>query len=476
MNPYFLKNGERREAPKRVFARIEYIEPVDTEGQVVVGLDAVDADWNGFEEGFFNLATAPDRSEQIRDYWLRQFEGGGDGESSFDRLPLFHIELSARIDTDDLLILRRNNFWFELTIDDSGDLPVDVYAGLFSDATTRYIKVISISPPQTTSLQILFDMELWPDASDGDLHDAVSDRCEIEQFWMLDVGQGSANALVCGCGFVQYYFDAGCGVYRNKKTNPAKLDFCVCGEPLIFLSHWDADHWAGAWEDPDLLGMTWIVPRQKIGPKHALFAQAILGAGGTIMVVPSSPQWTMTWPHQPHQPHEPRLTLMRCTGPSNDRNSSGLALVVEESTSGEAWLFTGDASYDVIPHPLPSHLSAVVVPHHGANMGKQVVPSPPGAPSAYTRLLYSFGPDNAHGRTHVRHPVMATVTEHHAAGWGHTVWTLGDPGKLSEKQPVFATAMHGGRHLGGVATGWLGVPFIYLAHSSCTKCMPVNQA
>lgn len=104
----------------------------------------------------------------------------------------------------------------------------------------------------------------------------------------------------------------------------------------------------------------------------------------------------------------------------------------------------------------------MVVPHHGANLnGAAAAPKPFRGVNEYCRLLYSFGPDNAHGATGVRHPTLNTATLNIGAGWDHGAWHLPAP---ADKDPnsvddVRATARHtvagaAGANLGGI--WWAG--------------------
>ena len=65
------------------------------------------------------------------------------------------------------------------------------------------------------------------------------------------------------------------------------------------------------------------------------------------------------------------------------------------------WLPTGDADYKQIPN-LPREAAAITVPHHGASRCGVSPPAP--TSTCATRLPYSFGLGNKHGRYAVSHP------------------------------------------------------------------------
>lgn len=474
MNRYFFAGEERRGYPRRALARIDDIAPAGLEarGPISLSLDAVDADWPGFAEGNL-LSLTPDFDDfRLARYWKSRFldpPGELFDARPYDEVPLFQIE----VELPDIPLVRSflRGFagWLDIELSGGPGAPVDVFGGLFAEPARAFLnRAAVVAPDLSRRLDQAFDMALWPDAEVDDLRATLAPRCVIDQLAVLDIGQGSANALLCTCGIAVAYFDLGCGVYRNKKTNPAIIQFCDCDGPPIVLSHWDSDHWGGAAIDRAMLARHWIAPRQIIGPKHVAFADSILAAGGTLEIFPS---------------HLPVLAvdgaqgveLRRCTGRTSDRNGSGLALFIEDRASGRHWLLTGDAAYDQLAGPIPTDLAALVVPHHGADMGASSIPPIAPGSDSYTRLLYSFGPGNAHGKTAVQHPTQAAVDAHVAVGWPHSGWSAPPPGMADPLVPVLATAEHPSTHKGGVRAGWTGPPASPLHLVSCPKPMPLGQ-
>ena len=167
-----------------------------------------------------------------------------------------------------------------------------------------------------------------------------------------------------------------------------------------------------------------------------------------------------------------RTELRLALGTGNGRNDTGIVAVVENKnlSPGRTWLLTGDCNYTHIePLLAPKNPIAVVVPHHGANLnGAAAAPKPFRGVNEYCRLLYSFGPDNAHGATGVRHPTLNTATLNIGAGWDHGAWHLPAP---ADKDPnsvddVRATARHtvagaAGANLGGILVGWNSLPAVF---------------
>lgn len=464
MNRFFIEGEGIRDFPHRSYAKIDNVEPanINEVNEVVVSLDAVDADWNGFEKDpLFSLKPEGDLETKLSKYWGGRFNDNDDNFdlNAYDRVPIFNIEITARRG-DELFnrLTDTENGWLEVTLAEDGVNQVDVYGGLFDAPITAYLDDLPKKAPFSYELGLLFDMSTWPDATVDEIQGVLryANRCSIDQLGVMDIGQGSANAIICKCGFPSFYYDVGCGVYRNARTTPTPLNFCTCFAKVVILSHWDSDHWAGATKDTSLQKLEWIAPRQSIGPRHTAFVSSLLAMGGKLHIFPAvlSPQKTGT---------TRVVEIRKCTGTFNDRNGSGLVIVISNTIDHRSWLLTGDAPYNKIPGTIPTDLSAVVIPHHGADMGASSIPPLP-ALTGYQRLLYSFGPDNKHGRTAVTHPTMAAMNKHETKSWKHGSWLPTSPGLSLAGRDILATATNStsslmtGAHLGGAAAGWLGPP------------------
>lgn len=472
MNRFFHREGYQRGLPRRVYARLDDIEPIvpGPEDELTFALDAVDADWSGFEEGGLFSLSDPDLKRRIAAYWRRRFgRGGSDGPDGYEQVPIYRLELSLSPGNDFFALLPRDEErWISLELSETkSDIPVDVYGGLFAPPTRAYLHTTPANAP-SGPLSALFDMTTWPDANQADLYEALRPQCELEALVCFDVGQGSASALICQCGMPIYYFDTGCGSGRNAPTAPAAIDFCTCSSPTVILSHWDTDHWAGASGHSGLQICNWVVPRQTISITHTAFADDILKSGGHILVVGNSAS-PLTWTSA-RQDYD----LQRATG--TGRNGSGLVLIVTDRTFGRSWVLTGDAGYDLIKQNPPVDIAAMVVPHHGADMGANSHPFWRSS-SEYARLFYSFGPGNGHGpkTPPVRHPVAAAMTAHQNRNWDHGSWISATPGQSLAGGDVIATAKHMSVHLHGGAAGW-NCPPASLGHLMlCSNALPVSQ-
>ena len=468
---------EAREGSDPEQSALDRVEATDAE----FAFDAVCADW--FDaRGEWDLG----QEGHLDEYWTAMFKGGQSltREDPYESAPIVHIELTLRPSHPWVPRLRvLDDQWVELNLGKSEAHRVDVFRDPF-DPEPQITGIADAPEPSSRSPQLskAFGMDSWPDASPRDLLGLFGSIPTIEQLISFDVGQGSATCLVaacecglhrtaldclcqppgqcndhgcpcgciscygygqCPCGLPICYFDLGCGTYRNVRTRPQDIRFCPCSNPPIILSHWDTDHWAGAYRDCRFLQAKWVAPRQRIGPTHAKFASKILQSGGSILIVPASARCVM-WCNRRQS-----LELYRATG--KDRNNSGLIMQVWNQRAGKEWLLTGDADYKHVPN-LPDEVAAMTVPHHGASP----CGTPPPRPSSNraSRLLYSFGPGNRHGRNGVSHPRPETVNALSRRGWTSPGWRPDSPGDGIAGGTTLATANHSGNQRGWVGAGW----------------------
>jgi hypothetical protein len=142
-----------------------------------------------------------------------------------------------------------------------------------------------------------------------------------------------------------------------------------------------------------------------------------------------------------------------------------------------SWLLTGDCDYLYFVNELhPNAPAGIVVPHHGADLDPHTrVPTPPTG-AIYKRLIYSFGPDNKHGGTKVRHPTDQGMAIHNSKVWNHNKWNNSKPGERVPGGDVLATCEH---HLsgsrGGVLVGWDGPPILLSTPCGGSLCQTPTQ-
>ena len=391
-------------------------------------------------------------------YWRRLFRGAeGDRErdmpaDAYEPMPLLRYEVTLRswekAFEEYRQIASNESGWFLIERDPTSPVVADVYGNVFGTPLRAGVRVSRVDKETAKALSAMFDMDAWPDASEQQIGRALESVAQhAVALVAFDIGQGSASALLDEGQVPFVYHDLGAGITNNARTTPVPLKFCWTRNPVVVLSHWDKDHWAGALKDRGALSRTWIVPRQIISVGHAAFGSDILRAGGRILVW-SGQQPCIQVPLYRGQ----SMTVGRCTG--KDRNGSCLAIHVDDENHGELrhWLLTGDAGYDQLPFALPGQVVAITVPHHGAAMAvnKSV---PAGTGRAYGRLLYSFGPGNRFGST--QHPTSASVSEHENAGWNAGGWhSASQPGTTLAGRDILATAQHASLHLGGAVAGW----------------------
>ncbi|MGY8564478.1 hypothetical protein L0938_13775 [Paracidovorax citrulli] len=448
MNQHFSVDAPERPRPKGLYAQVDFIEHLG-EGLALVGLDGVDAQW--FVEFSETLGLSKNAASV-------------DACMAFAQdAPLFHLQLTMFYDEANRRFRSKTGRWLFLELSEAGQLVGLLYPTLFSPPQTVAFDALRLPlkhhrSRQLNSLMLVPSQALMPRSrpKPSPLH--------IEELAVLDVGQGSANALLCCEGIARFYFDVGCGVYRNAPTRPPSISFCQCDDPVVVLSHWDADHWAGAAIDTGLLTRTWLAPIPET-IKHIVFLMNIWAAGGKTHLLSSTSATVRL---------SPEIKVVRCQGPASDRNESGLALIAERE--GARWLLPGDASYHNIPGGLKRSVTGLVATHHGARVHGPSAAVPPPALN-YARLAYSFGPGNAHGKYGVSHPRSAGVHAYNAAGWTHSGWSGPTPGiaKVGPPEHARATAQHPSSHLDGIRIGWTAPTSVPPHLICCPHAMPLTQ-
>jgi hypothetical protein len=318
-----------------------------------------------------------------------------------------------------------------------GELPLTIYFNLYQPGIEGSVK--DIRPADSSAqarLRKVVSTAHIPDASENEVDNGLAGiaRAQIDWAVVYDVGQGNAIGLYNAEGPVEAYFDLGGGVNRNAGTFPSALtSFCFSKKPPIILSHWDFDHWSSANRDTQSLRMTWIAPRQPVGPTHLALMTSIMSSG-TLLLVPKN--LPAKWRGQ--------LYLELCTG--TGRNHSGLALTVSAQNNGAGgrMLFPGDARYPCLPSfASTNNYLSVVAPHHGADMRNHTVPTRP-SKKLPSRLVYSSGPGNS-----FKHPRYVTRQDHHCAGWHDPIIASG-----ASRYEVRETANRVPGPLGHVLLGW----------------------
>lgn len=366
--------------------------------------------------------------------------------------------------------------WFELWFyrdrPNEGSRFGHLFHNLFADATEAYFEVRRVGGRKAESLSEFFSVEKIPGIEERRLAERLR-HVQAKYLAVHDVGQGNANSLLGGCNFIglfaELYFDLGCGVYGNKSGNPLKLCLDLSHQPTILLSHWDSDHWSGAYKITEndsfpALRQCWVAPKQKITPHHLVFAADVINNGGRFYILCGNPGDIKSFRASLGK----QLTIT--FGSGGGRNASGLVLSVRKKllcTTG--WLLTGDCDYVYINGVQNmSTFGAIVVPHHGAKLVCcKSIPKPP--ESKYHRLIYSFGHGNSSGPTRVRHPTSFSVQAHISVGWNHSNWDDTNPGIGELTTSVRATADHIKANQGSILVGWNKAPKLGCFLSSSLK-------
>jgi beta-lactamase superfamily II metal-dependent hydrolase len=206
----------------------------------------------------------------------------------------------------------------------------------------------------------------------------------------LDVGQASSVAFSNGSRPFGY-FDVGAPMFFNQRSFPKRLDHVPATAGFVILSHWDFDHFALAFQKPELKQLQWFAPEQPVGPNTAQFQRSL----GSRLTFASSDL------------NVGAMLMRRCTGTSvRDRNSTGYALRIDLDDAGI--LLPGDADYRWIQPAIANDVNRIMIPHHG---GTGSPPPSPGAGENPTAVV-SYGIPNTY-----RHPNEDQIEAHRRAGW-----------------------------------------------------------
>lgn len=366
------------EPPRRVYGRVDRVEPefVTPSDRWWLVFDCVDADAFDRELGSSATLDIQNLATSVVEF---QFPPG--------------IAAPRGLPTDE-------GEWVEIGLSDSPvGYPLQQFLNLFLAPQNRFLGTADTSTPPVGALEEAVGMNDLSDASDAALARKVAPRSRVAAVSVYDVGQGNWNALLGPDDVPEIYFDLGGGVLGNLHTFPKPLTgLCTTNQPLVVLSHWDWDHWSLAERETSALSLTWIVPRQRLGPVHAQFLRRLL-CKGEILV----------WPEGLESVEMGQVRIEKCTGSAKNRNHSGLAMVVSNGATSqqqtEKVLLPGDCRYTAIPGARDPNLVSVVVPHHGGSLRSSFVPDPLVVP--HGRLVYSYGGGNTY-----EHPCEVTEATH----------------------------------------------------------------
>lgn len=489
MNLHFRRDAEwDYQLPSSVFARLDHVVPPGPASEsVLLAFDAIDAEWvksEGTRDPRFNL---DDPNCLIAAWSAAKIDIVEDSPKNnpLESAPLYRIEVELPVgtapfgfpDVPDYEDTSRNSglsaletAWFQLYVSRqaNGGTVASLYPALFAPPVSVYVTGTMPSVQQGRALSGIFSLANLPTISTAQFAQILAVG-SADYLAVYDVGQGNSNALLKASGvktIPTLYYDLGAGVYRNQHTTPQQLIFCFTQRPPIVLSHWDADHWAGAYANSvngryPALTQTWIAPMQLPGPVHIAFAYDILANGGNIYTYSPAPATLGAVVLQ--SGHRLRFAV----GVGSDRNNTGIVVCIEHLNLNppRSWLLTGDCDYTYfVPHLAPLPPIALVAPHHGATLGAQSTAPSPLATSTYRRLIYSFGAGNKHGGTNVQHPTHSGVQLHASSGWQHGAWaTCPPPGSCQAGGDVLETEIHGttgqsGTQLGGCLIDWNSPP------------------
>ncbi len=371
-------DGSRQAAeerpPRPVFARIDTIEDLGDEDQIVL-LDAVDEWWLDREDSDVPLADRdwPANGQFPLNWALSTISIGGH---------VLHDEIGEFEEGD----------WITLHFGrpDTAERQADQFLNLFADPTPR--GVVNIKRMDKATEARLKRLAGWGRAEDADpdeIRGVLDRKRRLDTVAIYDVGQGAATALLAG-GRPALYFDFGGAANGNWRTFPKRVRrFCFDDDPPIVLSHWDWDHWSSALRDHRALKQIWVLPLQdtsgSLGLVHAAF----------LSLLRSQAQQVLWWPRRllGIQLSHLNACLIKAQGRPKSRNETGLALVVGGTVYNQcSVLLPADASFGALKCVDRCSFDHIVVPHHGGRTNLTTVPEPRSYGAGHA--VYSYGVGN----------------------------------------------------------------------------------
>lgn len=305
--------------------------------------------------------------------------------------------------------------WLEVTLGDDGFVAnfYSEYADYLYDPI--FIKIqefIRLKDKKTNVLSYLTKKISFEDIIEkctmdvADIESFVKEKCKNNAEFVASygVGQGSANAICDSNGFPLLYFDVGGGFGRNWFTYLRTKRFCTTNVKIVFLSHWDTDHYESADRNANLSlieNLFWIAPNQSehIGPRNLTFAIKLFRQKKLILL-----------PIGFGVLNTPYGRILECTG--NNKNNKGIAYEIELSPNLNTIknvLLPGDASYCNIPMSQGFLYDGIVATHHGANFQQPV--TVPLNSNQHNAIVYSYGLGNIW-----QHPRNLTAINDHING------------------------------------------------------------
>lgn len=294
----------------------------------------------------------------------------GSWRSHVDGAPIYAIEINASDAGAEWLARHPHDAlpeWSQIELVPDGKGEAAVYNSIAGPPRRARISVRPASNKVARMLALATD--LGPYVRPEDEIELALPASPIENIFVLDVGQGSANALVTAAGNVVAYVDLGAGVLADIGTWPPSMrGVCLRHDPPVILTHWHYDHFHAANIYPLGQGMTWIAPLQTLGPGPQSAMANAIATTGTLMVWNGNGILSAG-----------KIDLERCTGPWSNQNRSGIAVWVWGTAGSDPILLPGDAGYSDVPTLVAGKaIAGVAAAHHGgrATARRQRSPAP----------------------------------------------------------------------------------------------------
>ncbi len=196
---------------------------------------------------------------------------------------------------------------------------------------------------------------------------------DIQKASVYNVGHGNFITLENANNETKIVYDIGPYRKTSKKNYKAAYNkIAVVSPNLIIISHWDEDHYMGAFcDNPHILDVPWIAVKiKKSGKINAKRIMCCLLCNKRIGLIDPD-DMTISQPFASYKMSVGTIELYRgsgCSSPITPINCQGIAVRIR--IPGASALMCGDIPYNCLPDSIlyGKEYKYVVIPHHASNM------------------------------------------------------------------------------------------------------------
>lgn len=197
----------------------------------------------------------------------------------------------------------------------------------------------------------------------------------IQKATIYNIGHGNFIALGDSNNEAKIVYDIGTPYRAKLSLYDAKDIMKIINPDLVIISHWDSDHYLGAFQaNSNIYDATWIavmiVDDGYINAKRIINYLACRGL--IALISPTDP--SISQPFAEYNNSGYKIQLFRGSGtssPITPINCQGIAIRIE--SSNVTTLMCGDIPYDCLPDSIVKNnkYDYMVIPHHASNMSQK---------------------------------------------------------------------------------------------------------